>query len=95
MLVEETMHIAFDETVQNMQENPKIGVDDEVPNIQQVDNNLSNKPEESSKLPEIQSIEQGGQSIKSRVGGNTVNSELPIEWRVPKYLSLDNVIGQV
>ena len=56
ILVEESMHIAFDETDQNMQENPKIGANDEVPNIQQVDNSLSNKPEEPSKLPEIQSM---------------------------------------
>jgi len=95
MLVEESMHIAFDETNQNIQESPKTGVDDEVPNVQQVDNNLDNKPEEASKLPEIQSIEQGDQSIEPRVGGNTVNSGLPTEWSVPKNLSLDNVIGQV
>jgi len=33
MLVEESMHIAFDETNQNMQENSNIGEDDEFPNI--------------------------------------------------------------
>ena len=77
MLVEESMHIAFDETNQNMLESPKISVDDEVPNIQQVHNSLDNKPEEPNKLLEIQSIED--QSIESRANGNTVNSGLPIE----------------
>ena len=37
MLVEESMHIAFDETNQNMQENSKTSADDEFPNIQQAD----------------------------------------------------------
>jgi len=31
MLVEESMHIAFDETYQNMQESVKTGANDEVP----------------------------------------------------------------
>jgi len=36
MLVEESMHIAFDETNQNMQESTKIGANDEVPTGQRV-----------------------------------------------------------
>jgi len=43
MLVEESMHIAFDETNQNMQKNSKTSADDEFPNIQQVDTGLENK----------------------------------------------------
>jgi len=95
MLVEESMHIAFDETNQNMQESPKKSADDEVPNAEQVDTGLENKSKEGSKLPEIQPIEQGDQLIEFRAGGNTINSRLPTEWRVPRNLSLDNVIGQV
>jgi len=91
MLVEESMHIAIDETNQNMQESPKTSADDEVPNVQQVDNNLDNKSEETSKLPEIQPIEQGVQPADSGADENTVNSGLPKEWRVPRNLSLDNV----
>jgi len=34
MLVEESIHIAFDETNQNMQESSKTSADDEIPNIQ-------------------------------------------------------------
>jgi len=79
MLVEESMHITFDETNQNMQESPKTSADDEVPDAQQVDNNLDNKSKEASNLLEIQSIEQRDQSIESRAGGNTVNSGLPTE----------------
>jgi len=55
MLVEESMHIAFDETNQNMQKNSKTGADDEFPNIQQADTGLENKLEDTSKLPEVQS----------------------------------------
>jgi len=57
MLVEESMHTAFGETNQNIQESHKTGPDDEVPNAQQVDTGLENKIEEASKLQEIQSIE--------------------------------------
>jgi len=56
---------------------------------------VENKTEKVSKLPEIQPIEQGIQSIESGASTETVNSGLPREWRVPKNLSLDNVIGQV
>ena len=95
MLVEESMHIAFDETNQNMQESPKSSADDEVPNVQQVDTGLNNKTEEASKLQEFQSIEQGVQLIESGTGIEAINSGLPREWRVPNNLSLDNIIGQV
>jgi len=89
------MHIAFDETNQNMHENSKIGADDEFTNIQQADTGLENKFEDTSKLPEVQSDDQGVQSTKSRVGTDAVNSGFPREWRVPRNLSLDNIIGQV
>ena len=73
MLVEESMHIVFDETNQNMQESPKTDVDDEV-STEQVDTRLKNKLEEVSKLPEIQSNEPGIKSIKSGAGVDTINS---------------------
>ena len=50
ILVEESMHIAFDETNQNMYESTKIGANDEVPTGQQVDTVLEKKTEEASKL---------------------------------------------
>ena len=89
------MHIAFDETNQNMQEISKTGADDEFPNIQQADTGLENKLEDPNKLPEVQSDDQGVQSTEFGAGTSTVNSGLPREWRVPRNLSLDNVIGQV
>ena len=95
MLVGESMHIAFNETNQNMQESSKTCADDEVPDSQQVDTGLNNKIEETSKLQEIQSIEQGVQLVETGTGIEAIHSGLPREWRVPKNLSLDNVIGQV
>jgi len=95
MLVEESMHIAFNETNQNMQENSKTGANDEFLNIQQADTGLENKLEDTSKLPEVQSDDQGVQSTEYGVGTGAVNSKLPREWRVPRNLSLGNVIGQV
>jgi len=95
MLVEESMHIAFDETNKNMQANSKTGADDEFPNIQQADTSLKNKLEDTSKLPEVQLDDQRVQSTEFGVGTSTINSRLPREWRVLKNVSLDNVIGQV
>jgi len=95
MLVEESMHIAFDKANQNMQENSKTGGDDEFPNIQQADTGLENKLEDTSKLPEVQSDDQGVQSTEYKDGTGAVNSGFPREWRVSRNLSLDNVIGQV
>ena len=48
-----------------------------------------------SELPENQAIEPEIQSIESGAGTEIINSGLPREWRVPRNLSLDNVIGQV
>ena len=45
MLVEKSMHIAFDETKQNMQESPKTSADDEALTGQQVDTGPQNKLE--------------------------------------------------
>jgi len=89
------MHIAFDETNQNMQKNSKTGANDDIPNIQQVDTGLENKTEEICEPPEIQLTEPKNQSVETTVGTDVINSGLPIEWRLPKSLSLDNVIGQV
>jgi len=79
MLVEESMHIASDETNQNMQESTNIGVDDKVPTRQQVDTQLQNKPEKVSQLLENQSIKPRIQSIESEAGVETINYELPRE----------------
>ena len=95
MLVEESMHIAFDENNQNMHESTKTGADDEIPTGQQVDTKLQNKPEKVTQLQENQSIELESQLVKSGASPKIINSELPREWRVPRNLSLDNVIGQV
>jgi len=77
MLVNESMHIAFDETNQNMQENSNTNTDDKFPNIQQADIGLENKLEDTSKLPEVQSDDQGVQSIEYGVSTDTVNYGLP------------------
>jgi len=95
MLVEEFVHLNFDETNQVMQERSKTCEDDEIPIIQQAGTELENKTEETSVLPEIQSIEPKNQSAVQEVVTDRISSGLPKEWRVPRNLSLDNVIGQV
>jgi len=78
-----------------MQENSKTSADDEFPNIQQADTSMENKSEDTSKLPEVQSDDQGVQSTESGTGTSRINYGLPRKWRVPRNLSLDNVIRQV
>jgi len=95
MLVEESVQVNFDETNQVMQERPKTCADDEISIIQQAGTELENKTEETSVLPEIQSTEPEDQSTEQEVVTDRISSGLPKEWRVPRNLSLDNVIGQV
>jgi len=71
-----------------LKESIKIDAYDEVPIGQLVDTGLQNKLEKGNQLPEIQLIEFGA-------GTEIINSTLPREWRVPRNLSLDNIIGQV
>jgi len=57
MLIEEFVHVNFDETNQVMQEQSKTCADDEIPITQQAGTELENKTEETSVLPEDQSAE--------------------------------------
>ena len=66
-----------------------------VSHLKQADTGLEDKTEEFSKPSEVQSAELENQTVETRVNFDGVNSELPREWRVPKNLSLDNVIGNV
>jgi len=95
VLVEEFVHVNFDETNQVMQERSKTCEDDEIPVIQQARTELENKTEETSVLLEIQSTEPEDQSVVQEAITDRISSGLPKEWRVPRNLSLDNVIGQV
>ena len=46
-------------------------------------------------LLEIQSTKPEDQSAEQEVVTDRISSDLPKEWRVPRNLSWDNVIGQV
>ena len=94
MLIEESVHVNFDEANQDMQERPETHAD-ESPIIQPTGTELENKTEETSVLPEIQSIEAEDQYAEQEHVANRINSDLPKDWRIPRNLSLDNVIGQV
>jgi len=95
MLVKESVHVNFDETNQVMQERPKTCADDEISITQQAGTELENKTEETSVLPEIQSTVPEDQFAEQEVVADRISSGLPKEWRVPRNLSLDNVIGRV
>jgi len=53
------------------------------------------KSEKENQSDEVQSIEPQDQPIESNNGAATTSTGLPREWRVPRNLSLDNIIGQV
>ena len=92
MLIEESVHVNFDETNQVMQERSKTCVDDEIPITQQAGTELENKTEETSVLPEIWSTEAEEQSAEQEDVPDRINSDLPKKWKIPRNLSLDNVI---
>ena len=93
MLIEEYVHVIFDEANQGMQEKPETHANDESPIIQQTETELKNKTEETSVLPEIQSTKVEEQSAEQEGVPNRISSDLLKEWRIPRNLSLDNVIG--
>ena len=95
MVVEESMHVAFDETDHKVQESIKITVDDDKVVNQKIVTDQLGKSEKDNHLDEAQLIEPQDQPIESGTGAAATNTELPREWRVPRNLSLDNIIGQV
>jgi len=95
MVVEESMHVAFDETDHKVQENIKITADDDEPVNQKIVTYQLGKSEKDNQSDEAQSIELQDQPIESDTRAATTSTELPREWRVPRNLSLDNIISQV
>jgi len=67
--------------------------DDELVNQKIVTDQLV-KSEKNNQSDEVQSIEPQDQPIESSTGAAATSIELPREWRVPRNLSLDNIIGQ-
>jgi len=95
MVVEESMHVAFDKTNHKVQESIKITADDDEPVNQKIVTDQLVKSEKDNQSDEVQLIEPQDQPIDSGTRAITTSTGLPREWRVPKNLSLDNVIGQI
>jgi len=93
MVVEESMHVAFDETNHKVQESIEITTDDDEPVIQKIITDQLGKSVEDNQSDEAQPIEP--QPIESSTRAAATSTELPREWRVPRNLSLNNIIGQV
>ena len=87
MLIEETIHITFDETNQKMQDKHKNSVDDEETGRLQKLTKTAEEQNEELDTVELDSAEKQTDLIDHQIN-------LPLEWRVPRNLSLDNVIGQ-
>jgi len=93
MVVEESIHVAFDETDHKVQESIEITANDYEPMIQKIVTDQLGKSVEDNQSDEAQSIEP--QLIEFGTGVAATGTELPREWRVLRNLSLDNIIGQV
>jgi len=79
MIVEESVHVVFDEVDhKNIQASKNSTKEDEQNiNLQKLDNCAEKQPVDSSKQP-IEILQQ---------------SELPKEWRIPRDMSVENIIG--
>jgi len=81
MIVEESMNVVFDKTNKFEQGLAKISTKEDEHNI--FLKNLENNTE-------IQLLDSAKQPIE-----NLQHSDLPKEWRIPRDLSFDNIIGQI
>ena len=81
MTVEESIYVVFDETNKSEQGLAKINIKEDEQNIflKNLDNNTEIQPVNSEKQP-IENLQQ---------------DDLPKEWRIPRDLSVDNIIGQI
>jgi len=81
MTIEESMHVVFDETNKSEQGLAKINTEKDEQNIfsKNLDNNTEIQPVDFVKQP-IENMQQ---------------DDLPKEWRIPRDLSIDNIIGQI
>jgi len=85
MLIKETVYITFDETNQKMQDKPENSADDEeIGRLQKLTETITEQNEEKS--AELDTAKRETDLIDHQIN-------LPLEWRVPRNLSLDNIIG--
>ena len=79
MTVEESVHVVFEEVDRKISENPKISVEEDEQSISLEKLDICAEKQPVDKQP-IEILQQ---------------SELPKEWRIPRHLSVDNIIGQI
>ena len=79
MIVEESVHIVFDEVDRRINQIPKTSVEEDEQSIclEKLEICAEKQPVDSQKQP-IEILQQ---------------SELPKEWIIPRDLSVDNIIG--
>jgi len=77
--VEESVHVVFDEIIHNDQGSTKVYVEEDEQNI---------TFEKLESCPEKQLIDYAKQPVEI-----LQQEELPKEWRIPRDLSVENIIG--
>ena len=81
------MYITFDEASHKVQDECKISADDdEAERLKRAENTAAEQNKEE--IAKLNSIEKEIDFVNHQI-------DLPLEWRVPRDLSLDNVIGQI
>ena len=87
MLIEETVRITFDETNQKMQDKSQNNADDEeVERLQGLKKSAAEQIEDRIAKPD---------TAEKEIDLFEHQIDLSLEWRVPRDLSLDNVIGEI
>jgi len=81
MIVEESVHVVFDKVDRRINQIPKTSAEEDEQSIslEKLEICVEKQPVDSQKQP-IEILQQ---------------SELPKEWRIPRDLSVDNIIGQI
>jgi len=81
MTVEESVHVVFDEVDRRISQIPKTSVEEDQQStiLEKLEICAEKQPVDSRKQP-IEILQQ---------------SELPKEWRIPRDLLVDNIIGQI
>jgi len=99
MIVEESVHVVFDESNLDLQDDFKNRAEEEENSeLLQKNNKLIQKFSKLNISDTESDKEADGQNApisEITPSGPERNADLPREWRIPRNLSLDNIIGQI
>jgi len=100
MTVEEYVHVVFDETNLDLRDVYKNMAEDEENSSELLERNSQliqefNRLNFSDKKSNEEAVKQEASTHEGLPPAPMSNADLPREWRIPRNLSLDNIIGQI